>query len=245
MDSGYQTVLKQQCKPNDITSLVALDANNATAFDLGYYSGLSQKKGLLTSDVALLDDTTTNAYVLRQTNSTSTNEFFADFATSFILMGKIGALTHTKGEIRKQCSVVNPPSAPSSSPVPSPNSAEMRSAFSSLLSLCVVLTYFFFQYYWGNVSRVISVCSCVPHSIVHGLWVLPYLGSILCCTVCACDFSFSIWWFYCINVIPFYFVNEFVIIVVNIIYFSWFLFLLFGNLKWSIKIISEEKKPAA
>jgi peroxidase len=148
LDANYQDVLKQECKPNDITSLVNLDANNATAFDLGYYSGLSQKKGLLTSDVALLDNPTTNSYILSHTNGTSVNEFFADFSASFILMGKIGALTHHKGEIRMQCSAVNPPAAPSPAPSPSSsNSVEMRSSFSSLLSVGVVLTYLFFQYY--------------------------------------------------------------------------------------------------
>ncbi|KAF3337860.1 Peroxidase 1 [Carex littledalei] len=147
LDANYQTVLKQQCAPNDMTRLVGLDANNATAFDLGYYSGLSQKKGLLTSDVALLDDATTNAYVLLQANNTSTDQFFADFAMSLMSMGKIGALTHGKGEIRKQCSVLNP--APPPSPPPSPKSAspEMRSAFSSVLSASVVLSYFFIQFY--------------------------------------------------------------------------------------------------
>lgn len=132
-----------------MTSLVGLDANNATAFDLGYYSGLSQKKGLLTSDVALLDDTTTNTYVLLQANNTSTDQFFADFAKSLMSMGKIGALTHGKGEIRKQCSVLNPapPPAPTPSPAPKSASPEMRSAFSSVLSACVVLSYFFLQFY--------------------------------------------------------------------------------------------------
>ncbi|KAJ4761822.1 Peroxidase [Rhynchospora pubera] len=151
LDASYKTLLSQECSPNDMTSLVPLDANNATAFDLGYYSGLTQMKGLLTSDAALLDDASTNSYVLRQANSTSPNEFFADFATSFMIMGKIGALTHSKGEIRRQCSAINPPS-PSPSPSPSPppppnNSAEKKNAFSSFFSVGVVLSYLLLQYY--------------------------------------------------------------------------------------------------
>ncbi|KAJ3700469.1 hypothetical protein LUZ61_004174 [Rhynchospora tenuis] len=147
LDANYQTVLKQECTPNDMKNLVGLDAYNATAFDLGYYLGLSQMKGLLSSDVALLDDNITNTYVLHQANNNSTDEFFADFAISFMIMGKIGALTHSKGEIRRTCSVVNPAPSPSPSPSPKPNSAKTGSAFSSFPSGFVVLIYFCFQHY--------------------------------------------------------------------------------------------------
>ena len=52
--------------------------------------------------------------MLRQANATSSDEFFADFAASFVNMSKIGVLTHHKGEVRRLCSAVNPPSASSS-----------------------------------------------------------------------------------------------------------------------------------
>nr|CAD1841106.1 unnamed protein product [Ananas comosus var. bracteatus] len=116
LDANYTIALQNQCKPNDMTTLVDLDPNNATMFDLDYYKLVSNMKGLFASDVALLSDVDAKAYVTRQANATKTDEFFNDFATSMVAMGRLGVLTHQNGEIRKICSAVNPPSPPPSSP---------------------------------------------------------------------------------------------------------------------------------
>ncbi len=99
-----------------MTTLVDLNPDNATMFNLDFYKLVSNMKGLFASDAALLSDVVAKAYVTRQANATKTDEFFNDFATSVDTMGRLGVLTHQKGEIRKICSAVNPPSPPPSSP---------------------------------------------------------------------------------------------------------------------------------
>jgi len=66
-------------------------------------------RGLLSTDAALLLHPATSAYVAAQANATSSAQFFADFAASFVAMSRLGVLTHHKGEIRQVCSKVNPP----------------------------------------------------------------------------------------------------------------------------------------
>ncbi|XP_072986461.1 peroxidase 1-like [Typha latifolia] len=114
LDANYTTVLKSQCKPKDIGTLVEMDPNSSSTFDFSYYAQVSRGRGLFVSDEALLNDTVTKAYVEGHVNATNKEEFFNDFVTSMVTMGKIGALTHHSGEIRKVCSAVNPPPPPSS-----------------------------------------------------------------------------------------------------------------------------------
>ncbi|KAF0931474.1 hypothetical protein E2562_032461 [Oryza meyeriana var. granulata] len=114
LDANYTAALRGQCKPGDLSTLVDLDPATPTTFDTDYYKQVSAQRGLLATDAALLLHDVTKAYVLRQANATSSDEFFADFIVSFVNMSKIGVLTHSNGEIRHRCSAVNPPS-PSSS----------------------------------------------------------------------------------------------------------------------------------
>ncbi|TVU40208.1 hypothetical protein EJB05_13659, partial [Eragrostis curvula] len=114
LDANYTSTLRGQCKPGDAATLVDLDPDTPSVFDADYYKLVAGKRGLLSTDAALLLDPATGAYVASQANATSSDEFFADFAASFVAMSKIGALTHHKGEIRKVCSKVNPPSPASS-----------------------------------------------------------------------------------------------------------------------------------
>lgn len=119
LDANYTAALRGQCKAGgDMAALVDLDPGSAGVFDLGYYRAVAASKGLLSTDAALLLDADTRAYVLRQANATVPDEFFADFAASFVNMSKIGVLTHHKGEIRRLCSAVNPPSKAASSAAP-------------------------------------------------------------------------------------------------------------------------------
>ncbi|KAE8786159.1 Peroxidase 1 [Hordeum vulgare] len=117
LDANYTASLRGRCAAGDLTTLVDLDPSSGTTFDLGYYRGVAARRGLLSTDGALLLNGDTSAYVMRQGNATATAEFFADFAASFVNMSKIGALTHHKGQIRRHCSAVNPPSASSLAPV--------------------------------------------------------------------------------------------------------------------------------
>lgn len=134
LDANYTAALKGQCRPGDLATLVDLDPGSPTTFDLDYYRLVSARRGLLSTDAALLLNDTTKEYVLRQANATAYDDFFADFAESFITMGKIGVLTHQKGEIRRQCSAVNPPSTSSAAA-----SRWHAVLFSSLAGLLLIL----------------------------------------------------------------------------------------------------------
>ncbi|CAN6170495.1 unnamed protein product [Urochloa humidicola] len=113
LDANYTATLRGQCKPGDNATLVDLDPTTPAVFDTDYYALVAGKRGLLSTDAALLLDPTTSSYVAAQANATSSNQFFADFAASFVAMSKLGALTHHNGDIRQVCSKLNPPSPPS------------------------------------------------------------------------------------------------------------------------------------
>jgi peroxidase len=108
LDANYTATLRGQCKPGDAAAMVNLDPDTPTTFDISYYKLVASKRGLLSTDAALLLNQDTGAYVSTQANATSDDQFFADFAESFIAMSKIGALSHHRGQIRKVCSKVNP-----------------------------------------------------------------------------------------------------------------------------------------
>lgn len=134
LDANYTATLRGQCKPGDNATLVYLDPPTPTTFDADYYTLVAGNKGLLSTDAALLLDTTTSAYVASQANATApATEFFADFATSFVAMSKLGALTHHNGEIRQVCSKVNPSTSSQLS-----NAAAVLSGLAVSLALAVV-----------------------------------------------------------------------------------------------------------
>ncbi|XAR55521.1 Peroxidase [Bertholletia excelsa] len=106
MDQNYIDALKKKCPPGDSTTLVEMDPGSHRTFDAHYYTLVSKRRGLLQSDAALLKDSATNAYVHLQA-TTAGSTFMEDFAKSMAKMGKIGVLTGSSGEIRKQCSTIN------------------------------------------------------------------------------------------------------------------------------------------
>ena len=109
LDASYTATLRGQCKPGDNATLVYLDPPSPATFDADYYALVAGNRGLLSTDAALLLHPATSAYVAAQANATSSAQFFADFAASFVAMSRLGVLTHHKGEIRQVCSKVNPP----------------------------------------------------------------------------------------------------------------------------------------
>jgi len=128
LDGNYTATLRGQCKPGDNATLVDLDPTTPAIFDADYYALVAGKRGLLSTDAALLQYPATRDYVERQASAASPDEFFADFAESFVAMSRLDVLTHHKGEIRKVCSKVNPPSDSPPVVVPSPSSsADARS----------------------------------------------------------------------------------------------------------------------
>ncbi|XP_010048945.2 peroxidase 27-like [Eucalyptus grandis] len=106
LDSNYIARLKLSCKPNDQTTLVEMDPGSARTFDIKYFDLILKRRGLFTSDAALLDDKQTKAYLDFQIK-TGGSTFFKDFGVSMVKMGRIGVLTKTAGEVRKVCTKVN------------------------------------------------------------------------------------------------------------------------------------------
>ncbi|XP_030441238.1 peroxidase 27-like [Syzygium oleosum] len=106
LDSNYAARLKLRCKPNDQTTLVEMDPGSVRTFDIKYFDLLSKRRGLLTSDSALLADSQTKAYLDLQIK-TGGSTFFKDFGVSMVNMGRVGVLTGTAGEVRKVCSKIN------------------------------------------------------------------------------------------------------------------------------------------
>ncbi|XP_008809845.1 peroxidase 1-like [Phoenix dactylifera] len=107
LDGNYIPKLKAKCAPNDNTTLVEMDPGSFRTFDTSYYTDVSKRRGLFESDAALLQNSQTRAYVLRQAGGAFGSEFFKDFGDSMINMGNIQVLTGTQGEIRKTCAFVN------------------------------------------------------------------------------------------------------------------------------------------
>ncbi|XP_039167856.1 peroxidase 27-like [Eucalyptus grandis] len=106
LDSNYIARLKLKCKPNDQTTLIEMDPGSVRTFDIKYFDLIPKRRGLFTSDAALLDDSETKAYIDLQIK-TGGSTFFKDFGVSMVNMGRIGVLTGTAGEVRKVCAKVN------------------------------------------------------------------------------------------------------------------------------------------
>ncbi|XP_062190032.1 peroxidase 1-like [Phragmites australis] len=139
LDANYTATLRGQCKPGDAATLVYLDPVTPSTFDTDYYTLVAANKGLLSTDAELLNDGATKEYVTSHDKASSTDEFFADFAASFVNMSKIGVLSHHKGEIRKVCSQVNQPSSPGSNATSSGSYQLTATGGGLVLALAVAL----------------------------------------------------------------------------------------------------------
>ncbi|KAL2938286.1 Peroxidase 27 [Bienertia sinuspersici] len=107
LNPAYAAWLKTKCSPNPSpTSFVFMDRITPTVFDEKYYTMVTQDRGLFESDAALLNDEQTRTYVETQVKTMGAT-FDKDFAESMTKMIKIGVLTGSQGEIRKDCGVVN------------------------------------------------------------------------------------------------------------------------------------------
>ncbi|XP_026397446.1 peroxidase 27-like [Papaver somniferum] len=106
LDSEYVPRLKSKCKPNDFVTTAEMDPGSFKTFDSSYYKLVAKRRGLLTSDAALLNDPETKAYVRSQARNNGPT-FFKDFAVSMEKINTIEVLTGNAGEIRKHCAFIN------------------------------------------------------------------------------------------------------------------------------------------
>ncbi|KAL5133172.1 Cationic peroxidase 1 [Glycine soja] len=106
IDPKFAKRLKHICpKKGGDSNLAPLDKTGPNHFEIGYYSNLVQKKGLLHSDQELFNGGYTDALVRQY--SYGHVAFFEDFANSMIKMGNTRPLTGNQGEIRVNCRKVN------------------------------------------------------------------------------------------------------------------------------------------
>jgi peroxidase len=105
MDSSFAKDLAQTCNGSE-TKPVPLDPASPFVFDASYYRALEAHMGLLFSDQVLAMDNRTSGLVASYASSPP--DFFADFADSMVRLSGIGALTGDSGEIRTDCTAINP-----------------------------------------------------------------------------------------------------------------------------------------
>jgi peroxidase len=105
LNKTYAGELRSLCEPGlpDDRYMVEMDPTSPYTFDLGYYRDVLNKRGLFTSDQALMDDRWTREYVERMAAAESPDEFFRDYAEAMTNMGRIEVLTGGNGEIRETC----------------------------------------------------------------------------------------------------------------------------------------------
>ncbi|KAI4371118.1 hypothetical protein MLD38_019387 [Melastoma candidum] len=102
MDPNYVKVLKKRCKINDQTTLVEMDPGSFKTFDIKYFTLITKRRALFTSDEALLNNSVTKAYLTAQSKNGGST-FGDDFGVSMMNMGRISVITGSAGHIRKFC----------------------------------------------------------------------------------------------------------------------------------------------
>ncbi|GAB2217148.1 hypothetical protein Droror1_Dr00000311 [Drosera rotundifolia] len=81
------------------------DRGTPMIFDNNYYRNILDNKGLLIVDHQLATDERTRPYVLKMAKKQ--DYFFKEFSKAITVLSENNPLTGSKGEIRKQCNVVN------------------------------------------------------------------------------------------------------------------------------------------
>ncbi|KAF2325010.1 hypothetical protein GH714_022214 [Hevea brasiliensis] len=107
MDPEYAAFLKTKCpRPSDGANdpMVPLDGT-PSRLDNRYYMELMNRRGLLSSDQALMRSAVTQKMVIKNAMDGAT--WGAKFAKAMAHMGSLDVLTGKQGEIRRHCSVVN------------------------------------------------------------------------------------------------------------------------------------------
>ncbi|XP_030500181.2 peroxidase P7 [Cannabis sativa] len=108
IEASFAKSFQRKCPANGNNgdNLAELDHQTPTHFDNLYFKNLLKKKGLLHSDQALFNGTSSvDSLVKRYANNNEA--FFKAFAMGMIKMGNISPLTGNKGQVRVNCRKVN------------------------------------------------------------------------------------------------------------------------------------------
>ncbi|KAL6191731.1 hypothetical protein ACLB2K_038121 [Fragaria x ananassa] len=106
LNSGYAMQLRQMC-PVKVDPRIAINMDPTTPqkFDNAYFQNLRQGKGLFTSDQILFTDSRSRSTV--NTFASSNAAFNQAFVQAMTKLGRVGVLTGTQGEIRRDCTRPN------------------------------------------------------------------------------------------------------------------------------------------
>lgn len=107
LDQSYAAQLRTRCpKSGGDQNLFVMDFVSPTKFDNNYFKNLLASRGLFNSDQVLV---TKNQATLKLVKLYAENNeiFFEQFAKSIVKMGNISPLTGYRGEIRKNCRMMN------------------------------------------------------------------------------------------------------------------------------------------
>ncbi|KAI3810577.1 hypothetical protein L1987_20197 [Smallanthus sonchifolius] len=110
IDTTFLPTLRNLCPDGgDGSRRVDLDTGSVGRFDNSYYANLRNGRGVLESDAALWNDTTTQRFVQRflGVRGLLGLTFNVEFGRSMIRMGNVEVKTGTQGEIRRVCTAIN------------------------------------------------------------------------------------------------------------------------------------------
>lgn len=106
LNPSYADLLKTECPRNGRTDqVISFDPVTPNVLDNAYYTNLKSDKGLLYSDQVLWDTPLTRGLV--KANANHPSAWARRFAAAMVRMGSIEVLTGARGEIRKNCRVIN------------------------------------------------------------------------------------------------------------------------------------------
>ncbi|KAK4487950.1 hypothetical protein RD792_003688 [Penstemon davidsonii] len=106
LDPSFAEILKTKCPASGTNDpVVNQDFQTPNRLDNKYYDNLKKHKGLFTSDQTLFDSPLTNKLVV---NNVKYGAIWAKkFGAAMVHMGSIDVLTGKKGEIRRNCRLIN------------------------------------------------------------------------------------------------------------------------------------------
>ncbi|XP_058187278.1 peroxidase 55-like [Rhododendron vialii] len=106
LNTTFAKHLMQECPKNaDPQFVIGLDDVSPQIFDNFYYQDLVGGKGVLTSDEVLFTDPASQPTVRDFASNPGT--FNGAFATAMRKLGRVGVLTGSEGQIRKDCTAFN------------------------------------------------------------------------------------------------------------------------------------------
>ncbi|KAJ7255030.1 hypothetical protein O6H91_10G064900 [Diphasiastrum complanatum] len=105
LDPAYAIQLKEECRPGDVTTKIAMDPDSELRFDTHYYSAVRAHEGLFQSDAALLNSPVASQFLMFADTLLPEGTFFQQFSNSMVKLTSIGVLTGSQGTIRTDCAV--------------------------------------------------------------------------------------------------------------------------------------------